>query len=199
MPPFFNFTFTYRPYNRDNAVTYARRWALDRNPLFPDFAGIGGDCTNFVSQCILAGSCQQNFTVDFGWYYLSQSERAPSWTSVEYLYDFLTGSPDFADENGGIGPFGEEVLRRDVSPGDVVQLADSAGDFYHSLLISEISNGEIYVCAHTNDVLDRPLSEYNYTTARFIRINGVRLPTFYPCFDNLINGVALPPSGFNMG
>ncbi|MBR5616363.1 MAG: amidase domain-containing protein, partial [Clostridia bacterium] len=38
------------PYMRERAVEYALRWALSRNPLFPDFAGIGGDCTNFVSQ-----------------------------------------------------------------------------------------------------------------------------------------------------
>ena len=190
------FDFTYRPYNRENAVAYARRWALSRNPLYPDYAGIGGDCTNFVSQCILAGSCQENFTVDFGWYYISQNERAPAWTSVEYLYDFLTGAPDFTAENGGIGPFGEEVGRRSVSPGDVVQLADASGDFYHSLLISIVDDEEIYICAHSNDSLDRALSEYNYASLRFIRINGVRLPTSYPCFDDLINGIALPPSGF---
>ena len=46
-----------KPYQRERAVEYARRWALDRNPLFADFSGIGGNCTNFVSQCVLAGSC----------------------------------------------------------------------------------------------------------------------------------------------
>ena len=43
------------PYIRERAVEYARTWALERNPLFPNFAGIGGDCTNFVSQCLYAG------------------------------------------------------------------------------------------------------------------------------------------------
>ena len=33
-------------YDRAHAVAYARRWALSRNPLFYDFTGIGGDCTN---------------------------------------------------------------------------------------------------------------------------------------------------------
>ena len=32
-----------RPYFRERAVEYARRWALSRNPLFIDFTGVGGD------------------------------------------------------------------------------------------------------------------------------------------------------------
>ena len=31
------------PYDRTRAVRYAERWALDRNPLFANFTGIGGD------------------------------------------------------------------------------------------------------------------------------------------------------------
>ena len=56
-----------RPYRRDRAVTYARTWALDRNPLYIDFSGQGGNCTNFASQCVLAGSCAMNYTADYGW------------------------------------------------------------------------------------------------------------------------------------
>lgn len=184
--------FTFRPYNRENALAYARRWALDRNPLYPNYAGIGGDCTNFVSQCILAGSCYENFTQDFGWYFISPEDRAPAWTSVEYFYDFLTGAPDFRAENGGYGPFGTEVARRGAIPGDVVQLADADGDFYHSLFICDVENGEIYVCAHTNDALNRPLSDYNYAYNRFIHVEGVRIPSVYPCFEKLIGGISLP-------
>ena len=75
-------------YNREYAVAYARRWALMRNPLFIDFTGIGGNCTNFVSQCLLAGSSVMDFTPTFGWYYRSPEDRAPAWSGVEQLYDF---------------------------------------------------------------------------------------------------------------
>ena len=85
----FLFMIAYKEYNRLRAVQYAKRWALERNPLFIDFAGRGGDCTNFVSQCILAGCCTMNFTPDFGWYYIDSNDRAPAWSSVEFLYDFL--------------------------------------------------------------------------------------------------------------
>lgn len=46
----------FRPYRRLNAVLYAHRWAYGRNPQFYDYEAIGGDCTNFASQCIYAGA-----------------------------------------------------------------------------------------------------------------------------------------------
>ena len=182
-----------KAYLRRRAVAYAERWALYRNPLFYDFAGSGGDCTNFVSQCILAGCCTMNFTPTFGWYFRTSSDRAPAWTSVEYLYDFLTGAPDFARENGGIGPFGREVPAPLARVGDVVQLADETGDFYHTLLVTATGPEGLLVSAHTNDARNRPLSSYDYATARCIHIVGVR--TEYPdttCYRDLIDGVALP-------
>ena len=182
----------YKPYNRARAVEYARRWALSRNPLFINFAGRGGDCTNFVSQCIYAGSCQMNFTPDFGWYYINENMRAPAWSSVEYFYDYIIGNPSFAGQNGGIGPFGIEVDALGVFEGDVVQLADSSGDFYHTLLITGFSEGQTLVSAHTNDALDRPLSSYNYSTLRYIHIEGVRLEISDDnCFPDLIEGISL--------
>lgn len=182
-----------KAYLRKRAVAYAERWALSRNPLFYDFAGTGGDCTNFVSQCILAGCCTMNFTPTYGWYFRSSADRAPSWTSVEYLYDFLTGSPEFVLENGGIGPFGREIARVAALPGDVVQLADDTGDYYHTLLITSLTPDDLLVSAHTNDALNRPLSSYNFAMARYIQIDGVRVS--YPddrCYWNLLNGESLP-------
>ena len=114
-----------------------------------------------------------NRTPDFGWYYVSEEDRAPAWSSVEYFYDFMTGVPAFAERNGGIGPFAIEVPRRNAVPGDVVQYADEEGDWYHTVIISAIENGEIYVCAQSNDALDRPLSSYNYASLRILHINGV--------------------------
>ena len=191
----------YKEYNRARAVEYARRWALSRNPLFVNFAGRGGDCTNFISQCIYAGSCQMNFTPDFGWYYINQNDRAPAWSSVEFFYDFLTGKPDFISSNGGIGPYGMEVDSTGAIEGDVVQLADETGDFYHTLIISGFAEGQTLVCAHTNDALDKPLSSYNFSSLRYIHIEGVRLMTDDDnCFSEFIDGISLglPPEMTDM-
>ena len=182
-----------RPYVRERAVIYARRWALSRNPLFVDFTGIGGDCTNFVSQCILAGSCTMNLTPTYGWYYRSAADRAPAWSGVEALYAFLTGLPEFASENGGIGPYGHEVPPQLVRMGDVIQLADASGDFYHTLIVSVVTAEDFLVCAHANDALDRPLSSYSFAAARYIHIDGVRREIGEDaCYTALLDGTGLP-------
>ena len=176
-----------KEYRREMAVMYARKYALVRNPLFFSFAGIGGNCTNFVSQCVLAGSCVMNYTPIYGWYYLSTSRRSASWTGVEYFYDFMT-------ENEGVGPFGISATLDEAEIGDVIQLQNENGVWYHTLIISEIRDGEFYICANTNDALDRPLSSYNYSNVRVIHILGVRYDTRFQidCFESLYSP-PLPP------
>ena len=67
-------------YDRSAAVLYAHQWAYGRNPAFYDYENVGGDCTNFASQCVFAGSGVMNFTPDFGWYYIDANQKSPSWT-----------------------------------------------------------------------------------------------------------------------
>lgn len=169
-----------KEYVRERAVMYARKYALVRNPLFYSFAGIGGNCTNFVSQCVLAGSCVMNFTPVYGWYYLSTNRRSASWTGVDYFYNFMI-------YNEGVGPYGRDATVEEAMIGDIIQLQNADGVFYHTLIISKIENGEIYICANSNDALDRPLSSYNYASFRVIHIMGVRYDTsfLFDCFEYL--------------
>lgn len=183
-----------KPYNRSRAVEYARRWALDRNPLFADFTGRGGNCTNFISQAVLAGSCTMNYTPDFGWYYISIDDRAPAWSGVDFFYDFMTGSPAFASQNGGVGPFATVVEREAAELGDVIQYANASGDWYHTVMITGFDGDEILVSAQSNDALDRPLSSYtNAVGKRFLHIEGVRIDINDDvCYEALLAGM-LPP------
>ena len=182
------------PYQRERAVEYALRWALSRNPLFPDFTGQGGDCTNFISQCVLAGSCVMNDTLDFGWYYFSPTNRAPAWSGVTYFYDFITGAPSFRAENGGQGPYGSEQPITGVSEGDVVQLANAQGQFYHTLIITGFDGDDPLVCAHSDDARNRPLSTYSYASVRFLRIEGTRLEINNDaCYRLLLDGISFSP------
>lgn len=172
-------------YDRRRAYEYALRWAYRRNPLFYDFSDSGGDCTAFVSQCIFAGCCRMNFTETFGWYYISVDDRAPAWTGVEFLYNFLT-------TNTGDGPFGSEADVRSLRTGDVIQLANSEGDYYHTLVVIGRDEDEILVAAHTVDSFARPLSTYDYASLRGIRIEGYRSESdACDCFDGLQSGTRL--------
>ncbi len=175
-----------KPYIRENALQYARKYAFSQNPVFGNFAGIGGNCTNFVSQCIYAGSCKMNYTPTFGWYYISLDQRAPSWTGVEFFYNFIT-------TNMGVGPFGRDASPDEVEVGDVVQLAREGEGFYHTLLIVGFEDEDPLVAAQTDNAFERPLSTYTYDYSRYIKIIGVRLdtPTNEDCFESVYNGVAI--------
>ncbi len=153
-------------YDRQAAVAYARKWAMGRNPAYYDFENIGGDCTNFASQCIFAGAGVMNYTPVMGWYYRSAYDRAAAWSGVEYLYNFLTA-------NRGAGPYARVVTAAEAAPGDVVQLGTAGGGFYHSPVITAVYPA-ILVAAHTYDALDRPLDSYRYGAVRFLHIEGVR-------------------------
>ena len=171
-----------KEYLRENAVLYAEKYALQRNPLFFTFEGIGGNCTNFASQCVLAGGCTMNFAPVYGWYYLSTNRRSASWTGVDFFYNFMTS-------NEGVGPFGTEVDVSLAELGDLIQLKNAEGRFYHTLVITRIEKDEIYVCANSNDALNRPLSSYEFESLRTIHINGIRYDTRYEidCFDALFS------------
>lgn len=150
-------------YNRNSAVEYARKWALGRNPKYANFDGMGGDCTNFASQCLYAGGCKMNNTPTFGWYYYSLNNRAPAWTGVQYLQNFLLRSAK------DIGPHAKVVELNELDPGDLIQLGHNNNRFYHTLVVAKTNHNkntnEIFVCSHTYNSIDRPLSSYIYDKA----------------------------------
>ncbi len=155
-------------YQRNAAVAYAHRWAFDRNPAFYNYDAIGGDCTNFASQVLLAGGAPMNFTPTFGWYYLDANNKAPAWTGVEYLYLFLT-SPD-----RGCGPRGALVPLEEIMPGDIIQLSFDGETFAHTPVV--VATGKvpapdnILLAAHSYDSDNRPLDTYSYQALRPIHI-----------------------------
>lgn len=162
------------PYNRKAAYRYAKRWAYDRNPRYYDFEYIGGDCTNFASQVLYAAGCPMNYKSWQGWYYSGVNNRAPAWTSVEYLYKFLS-------ENNKRGPIAIISSINEVEIGDIVQLNFENEDddaFDHSPVIVRIEEprfpSNIFVATHTNNRFDYLLSNYSYTDIRYIHVLGYR-------------------------
>lgn len=158
-------------YDRVAAVAYANKWAYRRNPDYYDFENIGGDCTNFANQCILAGTGVMNYTETYGWYYVNLDYRSPSWTGVEYLYNFLV-------TNKGIGPFAEEISLSQLQLGDVCQLFMDQGRFQHTPVVTEIGDPptqkNVLIAAHSNDANCRPLDTYNFKKIRYLHILGYR-------------------------
>ncbi|MDR0531642.1 MAG: amidase domain-containing protein [Oscillospiraceae bacterium] len=160
------------PYQRKAAVDYAHTWAFGRNPKYGDFSDMGGDCSNFISQCLIAGNAVMKDNQENGWYYYSLKNRSPSWSGVPFLWKFLV-------TNQGRGPFGHEIPLAEAEVGDIIQLRfPDKEDYSHSLLIVDEGDApdpmNILIAAHSYDSDYRPLNTYSYQSTRVLHIDGVR-------------------------
>lgn len=157
------------PYNRTRAVAYAKRWALSRNPDYYDFSAIGGDCTNFASQCLYSGAPVMDYSPTLGWYFKSLNDRSPSWTGVDFFYDYLVRTSDTP------GPLGRAVPLHEAQSGDFIQLSHGYSDYHHTLIICGFDDLVPLISAHSDDAYMRPLTDYSYTSLRCIHVIGVRV------------------------
>lgn len=158
------------PYDREAALNYARTWSLSRNPKYYDFSEIGGDCTNFISQCIYEGCHIMNPTQYVGWYYYSAQSRSASWTGVTFFHKFMVN-------NKGIGPFMREVHSpTELMPGDVIQFGNEGKGWHHTLFVLQTGTRyeDVLIATHTIDSYERALSTYNFSMLRFLHIEGIR-------------------------
>jgi hypothetical protein len=170
-------------YDRAAAVAYAEKWAFARNPQYYDFSALGGDCTNFVSQCLFAGGMPMNHA-PLGWYYTSPKSRSASFSGVQFLYNFLTRA------NNRRGPVARVVQTVDeLQIGDIVQLTFNGVQFTHSLLVVGFAPDTVQahfprtgpvamaprvplLATHSYDAYARPLTSYTYVRARFLQVLG---------------------------
>ena len=133
-------------YDREKAVNYAREWAFSRNPAFYTFDDIGGDCTNFVSQCIYAGSEVWNYN------FLTTNEGNGPYGSELPLALAQVG----------------DVIQLSF---DGISFAHT---LIITKIVLFPTPRSILIASHSNDSLDRPLNTYEYQAARLIHISGVR-------------------------
>lgn len=131
-------------YNREAAVAYANRWWNGHNPEFVYFPA--DDCTNFISQVLLAGGFPMEWTGvrDRGWWYEGGSNPnwSFSWAVAHSLRWYLAQHPDVeARESAG-----------QLELGDIINIDfDGDGVVEHSLVVTGFAGpGEPLVNAHTS-------------------------------------------------
>lgn len=79
-------------YSASSAVEYANQYWQDYNPAYPDLNTLGGDCANFVSQCLYAGGKQMNG--DWYIYQKNNTYMSPTnTTQLNYSWDLADPSP----------------------------------------------------------------------------------------------------------
>ena len=135
-------------YDRERAAAYADEWWDNRNPNFPVFTV---DCTNFVSQCLLAGGAKMWGYPDRlnGWWY-EEDNWSLSWSVAHSLYWYLKGGK-------GTIAAEEKQSARELELGDVI-CYDFAGDgrYDHTTIVTaKTSENEPLVNAHTDNSYHR--------------------------------------------
>lgn len=135
---------------------YAIRWANGYNPDYPQY---GNDCTNFVSQALLAGgwkieganSLQIWSTDKWDDNAAGIAGATRTWTAASYLLAFSTRRTDWMNNiwNAGLG----DLLFTDWDPNDKPD-----GHVDHVMIVTSIVKGEPYISQHTNARRNIPLS-----------------------------------------
>ena len=197
-------------HNRSAAIDYAYTWSMSggakRNPAYPDFGS--DDCTNFVSQAMIAGHFNKSGSGDgckhentsTEWYV--ETNPSPPWWctgdfrnwewstswSVPWPYrDYFAYQNNYAIAHGWTQSVA--TAKYYLSPGDVVQLQykDDNDNWisYHTMIVTEEDENELYVTYHSNaggnDEVDKPLSSIpTDSTHRYMLVEMKFPATFLP-------------------
>lgn len=95
-------------YTKNAAIQYALNY-VETTTSFPDYTTLGGNCTNFVSQAILAGligNSDKNYVYNrrdyyladrdkgciYCWYYHSTTSYGTSWKGAHELYEYANSN-----------------------------------------------------------------------------------------------------------
>lgn len=153
-------------YNRKKAVAYADKYAGTAwgagnkhryNPKYQDYTALGGDCTNFASQCVGDKKEGGGLRMRGGWYYY-RSGGSQSWVQTDAFKDFLLHSGyGRIIKKGGFSQIMNPSKKNDLTaigqlkPGDLIGY-EIKGDVDHfSVVIGFDANGYPLVNSHTAD------------------------------------------------
>jgi len=124
-------------YNVSKAIAYADKYCINYNSSYNSYKGRGGDCANFVSQCLYAGGFKQ----DSVWY-----KHSVAWINVmkqiahfKPYGKFLTannsnlikGNPIYFDWNGD-GVYDHATICAGRNSSGVAILDSHTKDLYHA-------------------------------------------------------------------
>lgn len=159
------------PYQREAAVSYSDSWVGQRNTEWSDFTGRGGNCQNFVSQCLLAGGIPMDDQGDAVWSWDSEGSHSASWVGVDEFYRY-------ASQNSGYGLQAEaDAGYYDGEPGDLLRMGSDT-NWNHIVIIAEVirdQEGNVVdylINSNTSDVKDFPVSAYPNVKQRLMKIYG---------------------------
>ncbi|MFA5859458.1 MAG: LamG-like jellyroll fold domain-containing protein [Elusimicrobiota bacterium] len=145
--------------DRIKSVNYADNWAYSRNIIkYYDYENEGGDCTNFVSQCLRDGglrfaSNQASLVDDKGCVIRTadmpgalQNYHGAIKTTVDYTYL----NDERTEQN--LIDFVKTTSPSNLREGDVVSFSVPNKQYYHTVIITgKSANGDLLYNAHTDN------------------------------------------------
>ncbi|WP_060884872.1 amidase domain-containing protein [Streptomyces caniscabiei] len=157
-------TLTGGAYNYKAMATYTETYWKNYNPAYRKYNAAGGDCTNYLSQGLLAGGWKQISTVtpeEYDTWYYASNGTADAWIGVnEWSWFTQTAKRTTALAN---------VYQMDV--GDVLQVDfNKDGSKDHSMMTTyRSSSGVPYLTYHDADTYRRSVASIiaSYPTANY--------------------------------
>jgi hypothetical protein len=140
-------------FDRNAAVEYAVKYAITPNPDY--FPAYSNDCTNFVSQAMLAGGWTMvggsygDRKDDDSWWY-----GESFWTLASYTWAGAHNFSRFVQKSRRAAI----CDRGDLAPGDVVQIAKD-GHVFHSMIVTAIAVDGPQMSYHSRNTLHKALGE----------------------------------------
>jgi len=122
-------------YNSSNAVSYARKYWNNYNSSYRNYNSVGGDCCNFVSQCLKAGGLNTDRT----------------WYNGSYAWINCAGQLSYLKSQGYQAV--DWAKASDVRVGDVVYYYNGSR-LAHTAICTSIVNGQPRVTAHNKNHVD---------------------------------------------
>lgn len=161
-------------YSAKEAVKFANKYwdNISKVKNYFDYTNQGGDCTNFLSHCLMKGRWTQNNS----WFFISDGssgndmkkyKRSPSWTKAKEFYNYITATgsmyknsngnkrvtaifsnllvPKASDKSTKWTAFYDKVKKLEL--GDIVQLGDGGktATITHSMIVTTVRSKTPYV------------------------------------------------------
>lgn len=166
-------------YNTNAAIEYAGSWANRYNTS--TYKTFSSDCTNFVSQCLVAGDISQRapsgtpsntiLATTSYWYHRKISSTFYCSTSFVRVTDFWSY---WQPKSGSVYYSTRNSCASAMKKGDVVLLARrTTGAKYHAIIISSGGSSGTY-CGHTTARRNYPFKNISDADNNFYRLTFAR-------------------------
>lgn len=143
-------------YDRRGAVAYADKYACKYNKKYQNLNGIGGDCTNFVSQCL--GDKEGGKIPMDGTWYSRGGNGSLAWVRTVSFAQWLTycgrasklTKGTFQELNQPNDKYRAGAIR-ELAPGDLIGYEEKGRIQHFAIITGFDSKGYPLVNAHTTD------------------------------------------------